>query len=294
MARRALPSHARPRKLTVMDLGLRDRVALVTGGSRGIGKGIALALARAGCRVAVCARGVPELHTAAEEIEQAARDAAAASGDAAGRSGAVTEPRVLAVPLDVTQRGAAAQLVDAAADAFGAPEIVVNNVGGNRRKPFDRTTDEDWDALLELNLLSGVRLARAALPGMKARRRGAILFIASIWGREAGLPDMSLYTATKAAEIAAAKMMAVDLAPYGIRVNSIAPGSIRFPGGGWDRRMREDPEGITAFVGQNMPFDRFGTVEEVANVAAFLVSDRASLVTGACIPVDGAQGRSVI
>jgi 3-oxoacyl-[acyl-carrier protein] reductase len=277
-----------------MELGLTDRVALVTGASRGIGKGIALALARAGCRVAVCARGVQELRTAAEEIEHVAREAAAARGDAAGPSGALAEPRVLPVPLDVTRRDAAQRFVAEVTAAFGAPEIVVNNVGGNRRKPFDETTDEDWDALLELNLLSGVRLARAALPGMKARRRGAILFIASIWGREAGLPDMSLYTATKAAEIAAAKMMAVDLAPYGIRVNSIAPGSIRFPGGGWDRRMREDPDGITAFVGQNMPLDRFGTVEEVADMALFLLSDRASLVTGACIPVDGAQGRTLI
>jgi 3-oxoacyl-[acyl-carrier protein] reductase len=267
-----------------MDLELKDRVALVTGGSRGIGKGIALALAAEGCRVAVCARGVAELHTAAEEIERAARQAVP------GDSG----PRVLPVPLDITRRNSAQKLVDAATEAFGAPDIVVNNVGGNRRKPFDQTTDEDWDTLLELNLLSGVRLARAALPGMKERRRGAILFIVSIWGREAGMADMSLYTSTKAAAIGAAKMMAVDLAPYGIRVNSLAPGSIRFPGGGWDRRMREDPDGISAFVEANMPLDRFGTVEEVADAAVFLVSERARLITGACLPVDGAQGRSLI
>jgi 3-oxoacyl-[acyl-carrier protein] reductase len=266
-----------------MDLELTDRVALVTGASRGIGKGIALALAGAGCRVAICARGVAELHTAADEIDRRAHPAGA--GDR----------RVHAVPLDMTHRDAAQRFVAEATEAFGQPpDIVVNNVGGNRRKPFDQTTDDDWDALLELNLLSGVRLARAAIPGMKARRRGAVLFIVSIWGREAGMADMSLYTATKAAAIGAAKMMAVDLAPYGIRVNSLAPGSIRFPGGGWDRRMREDPDGITAFVGQNMPLDRFGTVEEVANAALFLVSDRASLITGACLPVDGAQGRALI
>jgi 3-oxoacyl-[acyl-carrier protein] reductase len=279
---RRLRAGANAPHTSLMRIDLDGRVAVVSGGSRGIGKGIALALVRAGCRVAICARGVEELYRATDEIEHAARQSG--HGD----------HRALAVPLDMMRRDAALQFIDVTSEAFGAPDIVINNVGGNRRKPFDQTTDDDWDALLELNLLSGVRLARAAVPGMKVRRRGAILFITSIWGREAGLPDMSLYTATKAAANGAAKMMAIDLAPYGIRVNCIAPGSIRFPGGGWDRRMREDPDGMAKFVEQNMPLDRFGTVEEVADAAVFLVSDRAGLITGACVPVDGAQGRSLI
>jgi 3-oxoacyl-[acyl-carrier protein] reductase len=272
--------HAAQRGNEAMD----DRVAVVTGGSRGIGKAIAIALARAGYRVAVCARDAAQLDLAAQEIERAARQAGAPAD----------VPVVAPVPLDVTRRDAAERLIAETCRALGDPDVVVNNVGGSRRKPFDATTDADWDELLELNVLSGLRIARAAIPAMKQRRRGVIIFIASIWGREAGHADMSLYATTKAAVVAAAKMMAIDLAPFGIRVNSIAPGSIRFEGGSWDRRAREDPAGIRDFVDRNMPLGRFGTVDEVAALAAFLASDAASLITGACIPADGAQGRSII
>jgi 3-oxoacyl-[acyl-carrier protein] reductase len=268
-----------------MKIDLTERVALVTGASRGIGKAIALGLAQAGGRVAICARGAAELQRAGDEIENAARHA---------RGGGAAGPVVASIVADLVRRDAAAHVVAEAARAFGPADIIVNNIGGSRRKPFDATTDADWDELLELNLLAGLRVARAAIPAMKQRRRGAILFISSIWGREAGQVDSSLYVTCKAAVNAASKMMAVDLAPFGIRVNTIAPGSIRFPGGGWDRRAREDPAGIRDFVDRSMPLARFGSVEEVAAAAAFLVSDHASLITGACLPVDGAQGRSIL
>jgi 3-oxoacyl-[acyl-carrier protein] reductase len=129
---------------------------------------------------------------------------------------------------------------------------------------------------------------------MKAQGRGALLFIASIWGREAGGPGYALYNTTKSGMISAAKIMSVELASAGIRVNSIAPGSIRFPGGGWDSRANADPEGIARFVDESLPLGRFGTVDEVAQLAVFLASDRASLITGACIPADGSQGKSLI
>ncbi len=256
-----------------MDLGLQGQVAVVTGASRGIGAGIARALAAEGCRLVVCARG------------EAALSEAVAGWNA-------TE--VLALPLDVTDPGAADTLIEAAVDRFGRVDVLVGNVGGNRRKPFVETTDEDWDAVLELNLKAHLRCSRAVIPHMKAAGGGAVVFVASIFGREAGGPGLSIYNATKSALISAAKIMALELAPHHIRVNTVAPGSIRFPGGSWDRRCLADPEGMAAFIRDNLPMGRFGTVEEVADVVTFLVSKRAGWVSGACLNVDGVQSRSLI
>jgi 3-oxoacyl-[acyl-carrier protein] reductase len=139
-----------------------------------------------------------------------------------------------------------------------------------------------------------VRLTRLALPGMIARRAGVVLFVSSIFGREAGGVSLSLYNTTKSAIISLAKILSLELAPHGIRVNSVAPGSLRFPGSSWDKRVLADPEGMAKFVQENIPIGRFGTPREVADVVTFLVSDRASLVTGACLNVDGGQSHSLI
>ncbi len=258
-----------------MDLGLKNRVAVVTGASRGLGKAISEGLGSEGCRLVICARGEDKLREAENDLVSAGVD-------------------TLALSLDITDQSAAKQLTEAAVDRFGRVDILVGSAGGNRRKSFPETTDDDWKELLELNLVSHLRFARQVIPEMRRTGGGAIVFISSIFGREAGGAGLSIYNTTKSALISAAKIMAVELAKDAIRVNTVAPGSIRFPGGSWDRRVNEQPEKMREFVETNIPMGRFGRAEEIADIVTFLVSERASLVTGACINADGGQSRSLI
>ena len=256
-----------------MDLALAGHVALVTGASRGIGKGIAAALAQEGCKLAICARGSETLAETAAEL----RDSGA---------------EVRTIARDVTEPDSAAHVVGATVAAYGQLNVLVNNVGGNNRTPFPQQSDEEWEEVIGLNLLSGVRMTRAAIPHLAAAGGGSVIFVSSIWGRELG--GSAVYVSTKAAAIGLAASLARELAPQSIRVNSVAPGSIRFPGGSWDRRVHDDPDGMADFVEREIPGGRFGTTEEVGNVVAFLASSRASWVNGTCIPVDGCQSRSLI
>ena len=258
-----------------MDLGLAGKVALVTGGSRGIGSYIAAALAAEGCRLAICARTEETLAAKAAELEGAGAE-------------------VYTVTVDITAPDGATRLVEQVVDHYGGIDVLVNNVGGNRRAAFAETTDDDWAAILDVNLTAHARVSRAVVPVMREGGGGVIIFISSIFGREAGGPGLVLYNTTKSALISLAKIMSLELASDGIRVLSVAPGSIRFPGGSWDRRSIEQPEAMAEFIAQNIPLGRFGTAAEVADVVTFLASERASLVTGACLNVDGGQSRSLI
>jgi 3-oxoacyl-[acyl-carrier protein] reductase len=252
-----------------MDLGLSGRVAIITGSSRGLGKATALSLAREGVAVSISARGEEALNVARAEIE--------------GAGG-----KVLATVADLTTAEGCQSLFAETARTLGPPDILVNNVGGAGRED----SDEVWLEAYQRNVMAAVRMCRLVLPGMREAGRGAIVHVASVWGREAG--GSIQYNHVKAALISHAKNLALEVAHDGIRVNSVCPGSIRFPGGSWDRRANEDPEGMARFVEQNIPAGRFGRAEEVADTITFLCSDRASWVTGAALNIDGGQSRSNI
>ena len=257
-----------------MDLGLTDKVAIVTGSSRGLGLASATSLAAEGCRVCLCARGAGRLREAANEV------AAVAGGG----------EKVLAVVADVTQAEGVQSVIDRTVAAFGGLDILVNNVGLAGGGGLLDTSDEQWQEAFDHTLLPAVRASKLAVPHMQRRGGGAIVIIASIFGREAG--GRMTYNAVKAAEISLAKSLAQQLAPSNIRVNSVSPGSILFEGGSWWRRQQADPAGITEFVRRELPFGRFGRPEEVGDVVAFLCSARASWISGTSIVVDGCQSRA--
>jgi 3-oxoacyl-[acyl-carrier protein] reductase len=259
-----------------LDLELEGKVAIVTGSSKGIGLACARALIQEGCRVTVCARGAAGLDAAATELRTLA-----------GR-----DDRVLAVTADLATADGVAHVISQTVTTFGGLDILVNNVGTAKGTDIVGTTDAEWQEAFEQTLFPATRASRLAVPEMRRRGGGVILMIASIWGRESG--GRMTYNAVKAAEISLAKAMSQQLARDNIRVNSVAPGSIRFPGGSWDRRVLEDPKAMAEFVRRELPFGRFGKAEEVGAVVAFLASPRASWISGASVPVDGCQSRSQI
>jgi 3-oxoacyl-[acyl-carrier protein] reductase len=258
-----------------VDLQLSGKVALVTGSSRGIGRAIALRLAEEGANVMLCARGRDDLDTAVE----AARSVGSSSGSAAG------------VVADVVDSAGATTAVDAAITTYGGLDIVVNNVGGSGARTVADLDAADLSTVLDRNVFSGLHVTEAALPALRSQGGGVVLFVASIFGREAG--GGPSYNVAKGATINLASALGRGLAGEGIRVLSVSPGSIRHPGGSWDRRVLEDPEGMAAFVASEIPAGRFGTAEEVADVVAFLVSPRASWVVATSVVVDGGQSHAL-
>ncbi len=257
-----------------MELGLEGKTAMITGGSRGLGRRIAEALGREGCAISICARDEGQLNTSVAEM--------AAMGY-----------RVQGTPADVTQESDAQRFYDETVTGMGKPDILVNNVGGRRGSVlFEETSMEQFRDGMEVNLFSAVQLAALVLPHMKEQGWGRIISISSIYGREHG--GSIDYMTGKAALIAFSKHLALQMAPHGVLVNCVAPGSIDFPGSTWERfQNTQSPEVVAEFIGRNLPMGRFGWPEPIAETVAFLASDRADLITGACINVDGGQSKSL-
>jgi 3-oxoacyl-[acyl-carrier protein] reductase len=258
-----------------MDLGLKDKIAIVTGSSRGLGLAGAKALAAEGCFVTLCARNESRLREAAAEV------GAVAGGGA---------DRVLAVQADVSREDGVRIVVERTAQAFGGIDVLVNNVGLGGGAGLLDTTDAEWQDAIDQTLLPAVRASRLAVPHMQRRGGGSIVIIASIFGREAG--GRMTYNAVKAAQISLGKSLAQQLAPLNIRVNTLSPGSILFEGGSWWKRQQQNPAAIADFVARELPFGRFGRPEEIGNVIAFLASERASWISGTSVVVDGCQSRA--
>jgi NAD(P)-dependent dehydrogenase (short-subunit alcohol dehydrogenase family) len=242
---------------------LSGKVALVTGGSRGIGRAIAGGLAEAGADLFLCARQEMPLRQAAEEI--------------AGNTGR----RVEWIPADVARREEARRVAEVALERFGRVDILVNNAGWNIPQAIDEIRDEDWDYLLELNLTNVMVITRALVPGMKERRWGRIIHISSIMGL-ASTPKRNAYSATKGALIAMTKATALDLGPFGITVNCIAPGPIAT-----DMPMsiltKEQQDALAA----RTALGRWADPEELVGPALLLASEAGRYITGTCLVVDG-------
>lgn len=255
-----------------MDLGLTGKVAVVTGGSRGLGLAAAQALIGEGAHVVVCARGAEQLQIAVEQLR-----AAAASG-----------ARAEAVTADVSTQHGVASVIETAITTFGRLDVLVNNVGVGKGGDLEATSDADWHEAFDHTLFPAIRASRLAVPHLR-KQGGVIVMVSSIFGRESG--GRMTYNAVKAAEISLTKSLAQQLAKDQVRVVSVAPGSIMFEGGSWWKRQQADPKGIADFIAKELPFGRFGRPEEVGAAIAFLASPKASWVSGTTVVVDGCQSR---
>lgn len=250
-----------------MDLQLQGKNILVTGGSKGIGKAIAAELVKEGAHVSIVARDLEILEEAKAEIGN----------------------QITIFQADITKAAEREQLLADFIDKNKTIDVLINNAGGSNGGSSAETAMELFYEAMELNYFSAVHLSKLAAEQMKQNKSGVIINITSIFGRESG--GKVTYNNSKAALISFTKSFADEMIPFGIRVNSVAPGSILHETGNWKRRLEADPEGIGQFVKNEIPAGRFGTCEEVANVIAFLASSKASWIVGASINVDGGQSK---
>lgn len=246
-----------------VDLGLKGKGVVVTGASRGIGRAIALEFANEGANVAICARGKDALESVRAEL-------------------ATKGVKAHAAACDVADTAALNAFLDGARAALGRVDVLVNNPSG-----FGTGDDEaGWAAGFNVDVMASVRATWKVVPWMVDQGAGAVIHISSTSGMEAGSPPA--YAAMKAALISHSKTLAAALAPQGIRVNCVAPGSIEFPGGVWEQ-IKQFNNPMYEAIRSSIPFGRLGSAEEVAAAVVFLASPRASWISGVTLPVDGVQ-----
>lgn len=256
-----------------MDLGLTGKVALVTGSTRGIGFAIARGFLREGCRTVVTGRDPDRLAEAVDAL------------------GAESDPaRVYPWRGDLADASDIDRLLSSVSERWGAPDCLVANIGSGRGATGAMVADEEWARLMAQNLAPTHEVVSRVLPSMASRGSGSIVVIGSIAGLES-LPAPVPYSAAKAAIISYAKNVAREVGRDGVRVNCVAPGNVLFPGGTWERHLAERQDEVVRMLASEVPLNRFGTPEEVADLVVFLSSDRAAFITGACVVADGGQMR---
>ena len=261
-----------------MDLKIKGKYALVTGGSHGIGRAIALALADEGCNVAICARDKGRIENTVTELKTKGVD-------------------VLGIAADVMLKSDIDNVLKTIINKWGMIHILINNVGGGGRwgsEIVEETKEDVWLEVYNKNAMAAIRFTTLAIPFMRKQKWGRVVTITSIFGREGG--GRPWFSMAKAAETSLMKALALKhyLSKDGITFNSVAPGAIMIPDTGWEREYKENRKEVDEFINRELPLGRFGTPEEVANVVVFMCSEKASLLNGASIPVDGSQSRSNI
>jgi 3-oxoacyl-[acyl-carrier protein] reductase len=263
-----------------MDLGLKGKVALVAASSRGLGRAVAEELAAEGAALVLCSRSAEAINKTAREISEA------------------TGAEILSLPCDVSKPDDIAAVVQPGIERFGRIDILVTNAGGPPAGNFEKFSQDQWEAATRLILFSAIELARHVLPGMKERRWGRILNITSIAVKQP-VDNLMLSNSLRAAVTGFARTLANEVATFGITVNNIMPGYTRTERVEELARMMSEKEGITPedFIArweQEIPMRRLGEPREFAALAAFLVSERASYITGTSIPVDGGWIRALM
>jgi 3-oxoacyl-[acyl-carrier protein] reductase len=263
-----------------MDLGIANKVALVAASSKGLGRAVAAELGREGAHLILCARGESALNDAKESIERE------------------TGASVLAISGDLSEEGYTAKLVQAGIKQFGQIDILVTNAGGPPAGPFEQHDLDTWDAAIRLNLRSALALTQGVLPGMKERHWGRILNITSIAVKQP-VDNLILSNSVRAAVTGFARTLANEVAAFGVTVNNLLPGYTRTQrveelAEAMGQQQGKSPAEIVAAWESQIPMGRLGSPEEFAAMAAFLVSERASYITGTSIQVDGGWIRSLL
>jgi 3-oxoacyl-[acyl-carrier protein] reductase len=258
-----------------MDLSLKNRVALVAGSSRGIGRAIAAELLAEGSKVCVSGRDAASLDSTCQEF---ARQFSA--------------DRIMKLSADFTDPEAAKQAVTKIAERWGALQMLVANLGSGKGTPGWDLEETEWDRLFNVNFRASVALAQAAIPAITEAGGGSIVFISSICGIEA-TPAPLPYSAAKAALNSYSKNLSRVVAEKKIRVNCVAPGNVLFPGGTWEKHLAQRREQVMNMIETQVPLRRFGDPAEIAALVAFLCSDRAAFITGSCYVADGGQTRTI-